>query len=124
MRPAPASTSRCLVTAWRDTRALAPRRAIEPGPSVDRRNKRARRVSSPSAANSGAASRTAAGASGATSDLDMFAHVVELFLPAAFVHAERLVASVRRDELEAGLDDVQARAAALFLQAKLDQRHR
>src|SRR6266700_1882135 len=109
MRPAPASTSRCLVTAWRDTRDLAPRRAIEPGPSVDRRNRRPRRVSSPSAANSGAASRTAVAASGVTSDLDMFAHVLELFLPAAFVHAERLGAAVRGHAVEAGLDDMQAR---------------
>src|SRR5262245_45403150 len=124
INPAPASTSRCFVTAWRETRARAPRRAIDPGPPADRRSTSPRRVSSPSAANSGAASRTAAAASGIASDLDMLAHLLELRLPARVVHAEGLVAAMRRKLIEARLHDVQLGAAGDVFQPELDQRHR
>src|SRR6266700_3202524 len=54
-RPTPPSTCRCFVTAWRVTPAPAVRRTIDIGPPVHSRATRPRRVSSPSAAKTGAA---------------------------------------------------------------------
>jgi futalosine hydrolase len=56
--PASDSTRRCLVIAWRDTSDVALSCVIDPGPPDDNRTISRSRVSSPSAAKSGAASRT------------------------------------------------------------------
>src|SRR4051794_20296602 len=80
------------------------------------------RVSSPSAAKSGAASRTWATANAL--DRDMLLDVLELTGPAAFVHAERFVAPVRRQLVEARLGDGEQRAFLRLVEPELDERHR
>jgi len=84
--------------AWRDTADFALSWVIEPGPPDERRAINRRRVSSPSAANNGAASRT--GGPLATLTLDIAADVLDLPTPPAVVHAERLGATRRRDFIE------------------------
>src|SRR4026209_545139 len=100
-RPPSESTSRCLVIAWRETRDLGDRFVIESGPPAQRRTTSFSRVSSPSAANTGATARTRAWAPG--SAVDMALDVLGLAGPALAVHAESFVAPLRRDAVEARL---------------------
>src|SRR5262245_45068538 len=89
--PALERTSRCLVTAWRVTGIFALKRAIDSGPLVDRRTNSLRRVSSPRAANRGAASRTWAASMALARDMAL--NVLHLDRPPLGVHSERLVAA-------------------------------
>src|SRR5262245_41899115 len=118
--PARESTVRCFVIACRDTEDFALRRAIESGPFADRRTSSRSRVSSPSAANSGAASRTCAATIGLACDMAL--NVLHLRGPPLAVHAERLVATVRRQAIEARLDDRELRSVRRLLEPELDQR--
>src|SRR5262245_7858380 len=98
-RPASASTRRCLVIAWRDTADFALSCVIDPGPPDDNRRISPRRVSSPRAAKSGAASRT--GDLAEALGLDMAANVLHLLSPALLVHAEGFGATSERHTVEA-----------------------
>src|SRR5690349_2124004 len=80
-----------------------------------------RRVSSPSAAKTGAAPRKAAEE---LARRDMALDVADLRAPTAVVHAEGLGAARGRQLVEAGLHHGQARALRGGLEAELDQRHR
>ena len=82
------------MTAWRETRDRAPSRAIDARPPARQPQAASRsRVSSPSAANSGAASRTADARGARALALDMFASMFSsCAAQPALVHAERLVA--------------------------------
>src|SRR5262245_63417678 len=97
--PAPSSTRRCLVTAWRVSRVPAVSWVIDCGAPPVRRVTKFRRVPSPSAANTAALVLRAA----ALGRLDMFGDVLQLRGPAAVVHAEGDVAALGRQLLEAGL---------------------
>src|SRR5688572_26585871 len=74
------------------------------------RSSSARRVGSASAANSGAAA----------SALGMGLDVLDLLLPAARVHPQRLVAAFRGQSVEAALDDRQLRPFVRRLEPELD----
>src|SRR5262245_2060961 len=104
--PAATSACRCFVTAWRVTGAPAVRSTMVDGPSEESRATSPRRVSSPSAAKTGAAPASAAPV--ALCRRDMTLDVQHLLGPAAFVHPERLVASCLRQPVEPGLDDGEA----------------
>src|SRR5262245_32374677 len=80
-----------------------------------------RRVSSPSAAKTGALPRPAAAV---RARADMLRDVLQLLRPAAVVHAEGLGATSGRDAVEARLDQRQARARRRVFQAELDERGR
>lgn len=67
--PACASACRCLVIAWRETFAPSVRRTIGWGPLAHSRATRFNRVSSPSAANTGAASASFGAAEGRDRDM-------------------------------------------------------
>src|SRR6185503_8880570 len=77
------------------------------------------RVSSPNAANSGAASRT--GGPAAVLALDMAADVANLRGPPVVIHAERLGTPVGGDLIEAGLDEREQRPIRGLLEAELDE---
>src|SRR4051812_29588203 len=111
--PASSSTRKCFVIAWRDVGDFSLNRVIDSGPFVESRTSKRMRVSSPSAAKSGAASRTCATANAL--DRDMLLDVLELTGPTALVHAERFVAPVRGQLVEAGLDDGEQRALLRLL---------
>src|SRR6266446_10657410 len=108
-RPAPASTCRCFVTAWRVTPAPAVRRAIDIGPPVHSRATRPRRVWSPSAAKTGAAPASSAawGRSPPSSSLarrrDILLARLHLKGPALPVHSICLGPARQRDLIEPGL---------------------
>src|ERR1041385_3199351 len=132
--PAWASTWRCLVTAWRVMPPPAVRRAIESGPSALSRVTRRRRVSSPSAAKTGAISpgpprnrgggvRISRGGSGA-GGADMALDGDHLLRPAVVVAPVRGRPAIRRERVEARLDNGQARPAVHLLQLEDDQRGR
>src|SRR6266481_4342019 len=106
--PALESTSRCFLTAWRDTGLFALRREIDSGPLDESRTSSLSRVTSPSAAKRGAASRTCA--TSMASARDMAPDVLRLDAPSLGVHPERLVATPRREAIEAGLDHREQRA--------------
>ena len=78
---------------------------IDPGPPDDRRTISRSRVSSPSAAKSGAASRTRVAMAALL--LDMAANVLHLRRPPLAVHLERLGAPTRGDVIETGFDNPQ-----------------
>src|SRR5688572_506009 len=121
-RPAADNALRCLVIACRVTPAPSLRRVIDSGPSAHSRATIWRRVWSPSAANTGALSCSRAAA--ALRPRDMALNVLDLFGPAAFVHAERFGAARQRDFVEPGLHYREARTARHVLQRELDERHR
>src|SRR3954462_5327772 len=81
-----------------------------------------RRVSSPSAANTDA--RVLSAAAPLRSLLDMTCDILHLLPPAALVHAERLVATMGRQLVEARFDHPHPRSARGLLQRELDQRGR
>src|SRR5262245_62590346 len=86
-RPAPASTCRCLVTAWRVTAEPSLSRVIDSGPPAESRATSPRRVASPRAANTDAAP----GAERACAlALDIPADVLGLDAPSHVVHPVRL----------------------------------
>src|SRR5690606_3661781 len=117
--PALESTSRCLVMAWRETSALAASCVIEPGPPADRRLTRASRVSSPSAANSGA-TRSARGTLTALA-LGMASHVLHLNRPTLAVLTIGFEAAWRGQAFEARFHDSEHCALRRVLEFKLDQ---
>src|SRR5262245_31723410 len=119
--PAPASTCRCLVTAWPVTAEPSLSRVIDSGPPAESRATSPRRVPSPSAANTEAA--PGAGRACALA-LDIPADVLRLHAPPHVVHPVRLGTARDRDALEAGLDDRQQCSALGVREAELDQRGR
>src|SRR4051812_23652711 len=106
--------------AWRDTSDFALSCVIDPGPPDESLTIRRKRVSSPRAAKSGAASRTRGAA--ATLLLDILADVLDLRRPPAAVHLERLRAAPLGDLVESGLDDGELRAIRGILEVELDER--
>src|SRR5262249_50259107 len=100
-RPACASTSRCLVTAWRVAAETAARCLIESGPSAHSRPTSASWVWSPSAAKTGAAwpSLTAR-----VLRRDIPLDVLHLLLPALLVALQGLGAARERDAVESRFD--------------------
>src|SRR3989449_1916285 len=119
-RPASRSTRRCLVIAWRVSVEPSVRRAIETRDPPLSFFTSFSRVSSPRAANIGAflrRSRTPLSRLAGDMGLD----VLHLLGPAAAVHPERLLASRRRDRVEAGLRDDQRRSRGRLLEFELDQ---
>src|SRR5207302_8933959 len=116
--PAVASTLRCLVTAWRVTADPAVSRVIDRGPSELSRATSASRVSSPSAANIGAAR--------ATSRVlplyrDISRDVRELLRPARVVHPECLGTPCQRDAIGACMEHGELGASRDFLELVFDQ---
>src|SRR5919109_3004366 len=97
--------------AWRVTGARSESAVAESGPAPMRRTS-ASRVSLPRAKNTPATTGSA---------LDMLPQVGRLCDPAALVHAERALATVRRDTIEARLHDRQPRAFRDWLEPELDQ---
>src|SRR5262249_45437388 len=94
-------------------------RVIDSGPPAESRATSPRRVASPSAANTEAAS----GAGRACAlVLDIPADVLRLHAPPHVVHPVRLGTARDRDTLEAGLDDRQQCSALGVREAELDQR--
>src|SRR5688572_22247647 len=122
-RPAFASTCRCLVTAWRVMSVPEVSCAIDFAPLLHRNATSRSRVSSPSAAKTGAALRNPALRSGGLTR-NMFLDVFHLSVPTLAVLAERLHAPVRRHLVEAGFYDGQQRAALHVLELEHDQRGR
>src|SRR4029077_3695782 len=106
--PAPSSTRRCLVTACRVSRVPDVRREIDCGSPLVSLASRPRRVSSPRAAKIDALVRNAAAA--LRGMFNVLGNILDLLAPAALVHAEGLVAAVRRQLVEARFDDAQPRA--------------
>src|SRR5262245_46395538 len=120
-RPAFASTCRCFVTAWRVMSVPEVSCAMDFAPLLHRNATSRSRVSSPSAANTGAALRNPALRSCGLTRSDMLFDVFHLLLPAAAVHPEGVEAPVRRDVVEAGFYDGQQRAALRVLKLELHQ---
>src|SRR5688572_9419867 len=121
-RPAFASTCRCFVTAWRVMSVPEVSCAIDFAPLLHRKATSRSRVSSPSAANTGAALRNPALRSGALTRSDMFLDVFHLCIPTLAVLAKRTEAAVRRYGVEAGFHDGHQRAACRVLQLERHQR--
>src|SRR5947209_9888324 len=119
-RPALESTSRCFLIAWRETADSALRCVIDSGPLAASRTSRRNRVSSPSAAKSGAASLTCAAAITLASDMAL--DVLQLLGPSLAVHAERLGATFGRNAIEAGFDYGEQRALRHLFEPELDER--
>src|SRR5262245_4059853 len=99
--PAPSRTRRCLVTACRVMSVPAVSREIDWALPADSRPSIDSLVSSPSAANTVARVFSAAAP---LRGFDMASDVLHLRAPAAVVHAERFVAAVARDLVEAGFN--------------------
>src|SRR5262249_56648334 len=98
-------TRRCFVTACRVTSVPAVSRVIESGPSALSRATRRRRVSSPRAAKSGAASASAVARLPALALAKVLRDVPDLAGPALRVHPVGLRAPSHRDAVEARFDD-------------------
>src|SRR5437773_2045538 len=120
--PASPRACRCFVTACRVTPAPSLSRAIDSGPSSDRRATILRRVASASAVKTGPAS--AAFTARALRRGDMAFDVRRLCRPPTVVHPERLVAPRRWNPIEARLGNRQHRAAVGLVQPELDERRR
>src|SRR5688500_2409874 len=116
------SSSRFLVTAWRVMSLPEDSCAIDFAPLLHRKATSRSRVSSPSAANTGAALRNPALRSGALTRSDMFLDVRHLCIPTLAVLAERTEAAVRRYGVEAGFHDGHQRTACRVLQLERHQR--
>src|SRR2546425_7996869 len=117
--PAVASTSRCLVMAWRVTADPAVRRVIERGPSELSRATSASRVSSPRAANTGAVRETSRQPALC---LDISRDVRDLLSPSRVVHPERLGTPCCRNVIEARLDHCELGAFRDLLELEFDER--
>src|SRR6188768_140902 len=108
--------------AWRVTSVPSLRRTIESGPSVLSRETSLRRVSSPRAANSGAASLSF---SAALRLGDMALDVLQLFRPATGIVAEGFRAAFGGEAGETRFDDREPGAfGARVLELEFDERHR
>src|SRR5689334_10521739 len=122
-RPALASTCRCFVTAWRVMSVPEVSCTIDFAPLLHRNATSRSRVSSPSAANTGAALRNPALRSGGlTRSDDMVFDVRHLLFPTAAVHAEGVEPAMRRNPVEAGFYDGQQRAARRVRELERDER--
>src|SRR5262245_10907280 len=117
--PARDSTSRCFLTACRETGDALLRRTMDSGPCVVSRTSSRRRVASPTAANTGAASRTCRAA---PLRLDLAFVVLRLLGPALGVHPEGLCAAAGRELVEARLHHAQLRSSDHGLETELDKR--
>src|SRR5687768_3736818 len=95
---------------------------MDSGPSAQRRATTCSRVGSPSAAKTGADSRSSTAT--ALRAFDMVLEVLDLLGPAAFVLAERLAAAIRRQRVEPRFGDGEARAAGRVCERKFDERGR
>src|SRR5277367_6960572 len=117
------NTRRCLVMAWRVS--LEPRVSceMEYGWPLESLATSVRRVSSPSAAKTGARSlwRALPALKLFLRLCDIFLDVLHLFCPTAIVLAERFGAASGGNLVEAGLGDYEKRARHGFLQAEFDQ---
>src|SRR5258706_6778954 len=112
---------RCLVMAWRVMAEPVVSRVIDCGPSTLSRFTKARRVSSPSAAKSGAAcARWPLPAL----RRDILGDMCELLGPALLVHAEGDDPPRRRKAIEAGLDHRELRAVCHVGEVEFDEGHR
>src|SRR6476646_7778718 len=120
IRPALESTSRCFVIAWRETADSALRWVIDSGPPAASRRSRRSRVSSPRAANSGAASATCAASIELAADMALDA--LHLLGPPCAVAAERIGAALGRKLIEAGFDHGEQRALCRLFPSDLDDR--
>src|SRR5262245_3964736 len=116
MIPASARTFRCLVTPWRVmARKLSESTEIEAGPPFESRCSSARRVSSPSAANSNAALATCL-----TRCFDILLQPDQYFRPALLVVVENLGAACERNFVKAGFRQAQLCPLARRLQNERD----
>src|SRR6188768_1586366 len=133
--PASARMCRCLVMAWRVTLAPWLRRTMDCGPLLHRRTTSSSRVSSPSAAKTGAASRSFTAAderdfamvallARARGARQVLGNQLRLRLPALLVGGEGLQAALERDAIEARLGDGELRPVRSFLQLEGHQRRR
>src|SRR6185503_6412018 len=118
-RPARDSTSRCFLMACRETSASAARRAMDSGPREDSRTTSRSRVSSPSAANSGAASRTCDARTALAADIGF--DVLELLGPTLVVAAVGLGSALRGQGVETRLDDGEQRTLRHLFEPELDE---
>src|SRR5215472_11494511 len=119
--PASARICRCLVMAWRVMAEAVVSRVIDCGPSALSRFTKARRVSSPSAAKSGAAcARWPLPALGR----DILGDMRELLDPALLVPTEGGNPPRRRQAIEAGLDHCELRAVRDVGEEEFDEGHR
>src|SRR4051812_10532317 len=96
------------------------RRTMESGPSAPNRDTSWSRVSSPRAANSGAASLIS---SAALLLRDIALDVLQLRAPAALVAAERFRAAPERDAVEARLDDGELSSGRARLELEFNECH-
>src|SRR5215469_1156139 len=117
--PAPLRTCKCLVTACRVTEEPSVRLVIERGPREESWATMAKRVSSPSAANTGAELLGLLCSLGGMSQ--MFFDQLDHRGPTLLVGRERLGAACQRDLVEAGLGDREHRSLRNFLQDEFDQ---
>src|ERR1700730_7116001 len=125
--PASASTCKCLVTACRVICVPDVSCAIDIAPPAHSTAMRRNRVSSPSAANTGAAFRSAGVFTEATlppglGRCDMLLDVFQLHLPPFAIHPEHLQTTRDGYVVDAGLDDSQQRTPNSVLQLELHQR--
>src|SRR5262249_30565865 len=128
-RPASASTRRCFVMAWRVISVPDVSCAIDNAPPAHRTAMRRRRVSSPSAAKTGADFRSDDffGDSFFKRALcrgDMFLDVFHLLVPASAVHPKSFQTARRRDTVYPRFDDGYQCAVSDFLQLEFYQRGR
>src|SRR5216683_1132364 len=113
--PAVASTFKCFVMACRVTADPAVSRVIERGPSELSRATSASRVSSPSAANTGAVRETSRQPALFG---DISREVLELLSPSRVVHPECFSTPRRGDAVEAWLDHGELGADGDFLKTE------
>src|ERR1700731_4204765 len=125
--PASASTCKCLVTACRVICVPDVSCAIDIAPPAHNTAMRRNRVSSPSAANTGAAFRSAgvfdeAAFAPALGRFDMLLDVFHLYLPPFAIHPENLQTTRDGYVVDARLDYSQQRTPHRILQLELHQR--
>src|SRR5207248_8011083 len=113
-----AGIRRCLGIACRATAEPAGRRVIDCGPLAPSRSTSASRVSSPSAAKSGAAS---AGSVDPVLGRDIARDVRELLSPALIVHTEGGGTTLRWNTIEARLHHRELRAVGDIGEVELDE---
>src|SRR5262245_40060413 len=119
--PAPSSTRKCLLIACRVNREPCASCEIERGAPLASVLTSARRVSSPRAANTAARPPSSARLSRAG---DMLLDILELCVPAAFVHAVCLEAPLFRDRLEPRFGNDETGAAGRGFEPEFHERRR
>src|SRR5262244_2289322 len=120
MSPASSRTSRCLVIACRVTAAPSLSAVIESASPDARRDTRRKRVSSPSAAKTGAEPASA----GSSRFCNIVREILHLDRPALRVVRKRLRTQHRIHLVESGFDECYYRSAIDFIEQKFHQRHR